>query len=1098
MVIKKYLVKGIVLCLLLPLYLTTACQTRLINSGELLQKAAEFNDSGMYKNAIGLYRTISRSDTNYLKALNGLSTALYSDSDYSGSLAYAKQGLSLFPNERTTWYNLCANALNELGKSDEALSYYDSIIHDDPNHYLSLYNKATVLFKKGRITDARKSLERCLLINPYYSPAHYLLGNVYEREGNLSASILAYITNLAVFPGNKYQSSAIKALGDIASVRDEVLKAVNDAAPGTESGFELQQEILLNKIALDSKYQLQSSVEDPITRQLQVLLEKLQYTSTGGFVMEFYVPFYSRILADGKFNALVNHVFGKLDIESIAEFHKKNKKEIDAVVLDIVTYFTKIRDTRILVSSAREQASVYYLFEDGVCTGKGLWKKVNDQKKLHGLWEFYYENGKTRSRGTFSEDGEKNGDWLFYFQDGTLKEKTFYTNGKAQGKSQVWYDNGLLRGEYIYKNDQLNGPFTEYYYNGVKKSDGNYENDAKNGLQRRYRTSGELQEEVFMKSDKNDGISKTYYLNGQLESSQTYLDGKIDGKYTRYFEDGKLASEGTYKKGKADGDWKIWFPSGKTKQEYGISAGELNGPFKEYYETGVVKHETLYNKGKIVDFWKFYYPDGKIRYVETYASGNFSAIKYYDKQGGELYTGNVGNGGTIYYYNDNGVKEAESTFDKNGEKEGPARTLFVSGNPSAELNYSKGLLNGMRTQYYLTGIVSEKINYTDDEQDGYYQSFFPNGKLKYEGWIVQGLKQGPHYEYNLAGNLIAEYYYRNNDQDGYTVYYYPDGRKNYEERYEEGWLKQITQFDSTGKVLSEAALTRATGDMIFRHANGKAYMQFHYDGYLLNGKSAYLYYDGRPFVTQYYKHGVRDSTFTEWFYEGTIRTAGSFNRGNRTGEWKYFYSDGQLSLQEVYKNGEQNGKSVSYNEDGSLDFESPYTDNQVTGVYKMYSVSNQPALSLIFDKDVLTGYINKNPGGNTYTQPVSNGSATIVSYYPDGIKSAEMVYEQSIPNGIRRIYFPNGKLYLDETRVVNNINGRRLIYYPAGQVFKDTQFYFDARVGVSMQYYPSGKKKREETWYYDELHGPTNFYDENGNVTETRDYYYGKLLSVKK
>jgi antitoxin component YwqK of YwqJK toxin-antitoxin module len=41
--------------------------------------------------------------------------------------------------------------------------------------------------------------------------------------------------------------------------------------------------------------------------------------------------------------------------------------------------------------------------------------------------------------------------------------------------------------------------------------------------------------------------------------------------------------------------------------------------------------------------------------------------------------------------------------------------------------------------------------------------------------------------------------------------------------------------------------------------------------------------------------------------------------------------------------------------------------------------------------------------------PVKNGTAMVTAYYKNGNKSAEINYENSEVNGIRKFYFANGR-----------------------------------------------------------------------------------------
>src|SRR5688572_25498674 len=82
----------------------------LVNSGLLIEQGIKLHAAKKYKEAIAMYKQVSRSDTNYKKVLHELAYSSYLDSNFDASRKYAEEGLRRFPHEATNWYNLLANA----------------------------------------------------------------------------------------------------------------------------------------------------------------------------------------------------------------------------------------------------------------------------------------------------------------------------------------------------------------------------------------------------------------------------------------------------------------------------------------------------------------------------------------------------------------------------------------------------------------------------------------------------------------------------------------------------------------------------------------------------------------------------------------------------------------------------------------------------------------------------------------------------------------------------------------------------------------------------------------------------------------------------
>ena len=285
----------------------------LINSGELIKKANGLHDKKEYKKAIEIYKQINRSDTNYSNTLFELSLTSYADSQYDNALQYAKEGIKLFPEDFARFAVQAANALDELGKSEDALKYYDEAIKKNPHDHIMYFNKAITFLKLKKYAEAKMYFEQCLIINPYYSSAHYHLGDIFLDEGNLIPSMLAYKTYLLLAPEGRFLKNCINNLDAIAKVTDDVLAKVKARKLSKEDNFELLQQIVLSKIALDAQYKLQVKLEDKMVRQIQVVNEKLAYKAGDkGFAMQFYVPLYSMLFQDD-FEALVDRKSTRLN-----------------------------------------------------------------------------------------------------------------------------------------------------------------------------------------------------------------------------------------------------------------------------------------------------------------------------------------------------------------------------------------------------------------------------------------------------------------------------------------------------------------------------------------------------------------------------------------------------------------------------------------------------------------------------------------------------------------------------------------------------------------------------------------------------------------
>ena len=125
----------------------------------------------------------------------------------------------------------------------------------------------------------------------------------------------------------------------------------------------------------------------------------------------------------------------------------------------------------------------YKKFTDVPFTGKvdqGLSRGVIKNGEREGPWVIYYNNGRLWYKGAY-KNGKQEGPWLWYHDNGQLWSKGEYKNGKFEGPWVAYYDDGQLWSKGTYKNGKFEGPWVAYREDGTKAevSSGIYRNDKK-------------------------------------------------------------------------------------------------------------------------------------------------------------------------------------------------------------------------------------------------------------------------------------------------------------------------------------------------------------------------------------------------------------------------------------------------------------------------------------------------------------------------------------------------------------------------------------------------------------------------------------------
>jgi antitoxin component YwqK of YwqJK toxin-antitoxin module/Flp pilus assembly protein TadD len=1098
--LKSFLIAGHLLLMTGALFAQRELKNPLIDSKEVITKAVALHDAGKYKEAITEYQKVPVSDTNYAQVLTEMVISYYTDSNYKAAEKYAKIGLEMFPEKKVQILRLLADIYDDTERSAEALPVYDSILAMNPYDYLTYFNKAISLYRQEKVDEATVNFQKTVMLNPYYSSAHYFLGVISMQKGNLVEAMLSFITNLLVSPGNKYYQKAIAHLSAIAQVNNNVTEYLKKYKAGRENNFESVQDIITSKIALDRKYKLKVDLEDQIIRQLQVMFEKLEYNpSDKGFWMQYYVPAYSKIWSEKQFEPIVFYMFSELDIDKVKSYVRKEKKDIEKMSGTLLEYFNTLRKTQQLDLAKRENAKIQYYISNYQVIGKGEYGK-NDKNEdiLVGPWEFYYTTGKLKSKGVFDNQGMRTGSWNYYYEDGKLKETTWYRQDKAEGKNESWHDNGLKYISSNYKDDETDGVEYMYFFNGHPRSVITYKNGKKEGIAKYYTVNGTLSSTNMYVNDMKDGEELAYYESGKLFSKGTYSKDDVVGEYTEYHENGKVLKTGSFADGKSTGLWKWFYDNGQPEYTGTYVKGELDGEYLSYYKNGKLESRTFYKKGE-VDGKKENYDDDGVIFCETiFERGRLRDIKFFDKKGNVISntTSRKGNA-DISFYQPDGSKTRDGYFTKDGLQEGKGFNYYKNGKIQSEAFYKDGLLEGIKKTYYANGKLKEEGNYTKDAANGYFVTYYNNGTVSEEGWYVDGDKQGTFLFYDQMGNISSKVYYLNGRAHGVAEYFHPDGKLNYTEYNDNDWFKKVVQMDTLGNVLSVSELNKGEGKVLFKHYNGKPYFESNYKYYKLNGQYKTTNGDGSVSSTVFYKNGDIDSVFKSWHTNGKLRMEVKYANGKRTGEWKYYLRSGSLSETEIYEDGRLTGKDIQYNENGTVDKEYEYKEGNLDGAVKFYAENKQLAVVLYYKDDELTGYSYEGKDGNLVPViPIKHGTGKVTAYFKNGNKSAEMNFSESYVDGDRVLYYSNGKEYVVGKRINGDDHGLKKVFYPSGKIMKEENYYYGNLHGNYKYYAENGTLISDLNFYNSDMHGVSKYY-ENGKLTETLVYYYDMLESKK-
>ncbi len=139
----------------------------------------------------------------------------------------------------------------------------------------------------------------------------------------------------------------------------------------------------------------------------------------------------------------------------------------------------------------------------------------------NGTFYWFYSNGTLKSVGRYVHN-KKDGVWLNYFQDKSLKDSSNYKDGNLMG-SLGWYSNGFMR-DSLNVDSYGNGVYVSWFDNGNPSSAGKYvDYNKQNGMWQYFHKNGKLSSaEVYERNILKD--KKYYTENGGAMTDTTSRD----------------------------------------------------------------------------------------------------------------------------------------------------------------------------------------------------------------------------------------------------------------------------------------------------------------------------------------------------------------------------------------------------------------------------------------------------------------------------------------------------------------------------------------------------------------------------------------------
>jgi antitoxin component YwqK of YwqJK toxin-antitoxin module len=168
----------------------------------------------------------------------------------------------------------------------------------------------------------------------------------------------------------------------------------------------------------------------------------------------------------------------------------------------------------------------YQYYKDGKLYSRCL---ISESQKRNGLCEsFLHSTGTRISWGNF-QNGQRDGEWVWTFEDGTPYVVQEFTYGK---KKSFWIP--------VEEWGNDDGQYVRYYYDGKVEEKGYYDSGIKTGDWIKYFPDQKLEYKGSYLNGSKVGLWQYFYPNGSKEAIEKYSqDGKFISRIT-YYPNGNL------------------------------------------------------------------------------------------------------------------------------------------------------------------------------------------------------------------------------------------------------------------------------------------------------------------------------------------------------------------------------------------------------------------------------------------------------------------------------------------------------------------------------------------------------------------------------
>jgi antitoxin component YwqK of YwqJK toxin-antitoxin module len=213
-------------------------------------------------------------------------------------------------------------------------------------------------------------------------------------------------------------------------------------------------------------------------------------------------------------------------------------------------------------------------------------------------------------------------------------------------------------------------------------------------------------------------------------------------------------------------------------------------------------------------------------------------------------------------------------------------------------------------------------------------------------------------------------------------------------------------------------------------------------------------------------NGSEEGKWTGYTPTGSVDYTGIYTGGERDSIWTNYYITGKISSLIRYKNGERHG------------------------VARYNTPEGNPVVEKLFEDGYLTAYRTMSTNNEFGDWIMFTANASITANHANGTKTFEEQYKNGALEGLRKLYYANGKVYSEFSCKGGSYDGPYAVYYPNNQLREKGEYLNDELHGVVETYNSDGTLLKTETFKHGIKNGKAVAYKKGTKLKEV-NYWAG-------